>query len=158
MEFRNHRLENGLEIIAETNDDAHSMSVAFIVRTGSRYESDDVAGVSHFLEHMCFKGTPRRSAILPADGKWLPEGDADVIGRCARIGVCLRMKHEPFRGNPGVACQSAPAKFKVALFLPTPRKTESIPSGAPRPWRRSCSKSTRSAGPERRSCCGAGRR
>ena len=62
MQFRNHRLENGLEIIAETNDDAHSMSVAFFVRTGSRDETDDVAGVSHFLEHMCFKGTPRRSA------------------------------------------------------------------------------------------------
>ena len=62
MEFRKHRLDNGLEIIAETNGDAHSMSVAFIVRTGSRDESDEVAGVSHFLEHMCFKGTPRRSA------------------------------------------------------------------------------------------------
>src|SRR4051812_11416262 len=62
MEFRKHRLDNGLEIIAETNGDAHSMSVAFIVRTGSRDESDDVAGGSHFLEHMCFKGTPRRSA------------------------------------------------------------------------------------------------
>lgn len=62
MEFREHRLENGLEIIAETNPDAYSMSVAFIVRTGSRDEADEVAGVSHFLEHMCFKGTPRRSA------------------------------------------------------------------------------------------------
>ncbi len=62
MEFRSHRLENGLEVIAETNDDAHSMSVAFLVRTGSRDETDEVAGVSHFLEHMCFKGTPRRSA------------------------------------------------------------------------------------------------
>ena len=39
MEFRNHRLENGLEIVAETNDDAHSMSVAFLVRTGSRDET-----------------------------------------------------------------------------------------------------------------------
>ncbi len=62
MEFRHHRLQNGLEIVAEANDDAHSMSVAFLVRTGSRDEADDVAGVSHFLEHMCFKGTPRRSA------------------------------------------------------------------------------------------------
>ena len=62
MEFRSHRLENGLEIVAEANDEAHSMSVAFLVRTGSRDESDDLAGVSHFLEHMCFKGTPRRSA------------------------------------------------------------------------------------------------
>jgi predicted Zn-dependent peptidase len=62
MEFRSQRLDNGLEVVAETNDEAHSMSVAFIVRAGSRDEADDVAGVSHFLEHMCFKGTPRRSA------------------------------------------------------------------------------------------------
>jgi predicted Zn-dependent peptidase len=62
LEFRSHRLENGLEIVAEVNDDAHSTSVAFIVRTGARDESDELAGVSHFLEHMCFKGTPRRSA------------------------------------------------------------------------------------------------
>ena len=62
MEFHKHRLDNGLEVIAEANSDAHSMSVAFIVRTGSRDETDDVAGVSHFLEHMCFKGTPKRSA------------------------------------------------------------------------------------------------
>ena len=62
MEFRSQRLENGLEIVAEENQDAHSLSVAFLVRTGARDESDEVAGVSHFLEHMCFKGTPRRSA------------------------------------------------------------------------------------------------
>ena len=62
MEFRSHYLDNGLEIVAETNDDAHSASIAFFVRTGSRDEAQEVAGVSHFLEHMCFKGTPRRSA------------------------------------------------------------------------------------------------
>jgi len=62
MEFQKSRLDNGLEVIAETNDEAHSISVAFIVRTGSRDETEEVAGVSHFLEHMCFKGTPRRSA------------------------------------------------------------------------------------------------
>jgi hypothetical protein len=58
-------------------------------------------------------GPARRSAIIPSNGQWLPTEDADTIGRCARIGVCLRMKHEPFRGNPGVMCQSAPAKFKI---------------------------------------------
>jgi len=62
LEFRSLRLDTGLEIVAETNDDAHSTSVGFFVRTGARDETDDVAGVSHFLEHMCFKGTPRRSA------------------------------------------------------------------------------------------------
>jgi predicted Zn-dependent peptidase len=62
LEFLKHQLPNGLEILAEVNEDAHSESVGFFVRTGSRDETDDVAGVSHFLEHMCFKGTPRRSA------------------------------------------------------------------------------------------------
>ena len=62
MKFRNHTLENGLEIVAECNDAAHSLGVGFFVRTGARDETDAVAGVSHFLEHMVFKGTPRRSA------------------------------------------------------------------------------------------------
>ncbi|MAT69792.1 MAG: peptidase M16 [Planctomycetaceae bacterium] len=62
MNFRQHTLDNGLEIVAECNDAAHSMGIGFFVRTGARDESDEVAGVSHFLEHMAFKGTPRRSA------------------------------------------------------------------------------------------------
>jgi predicted Zn-dependent peptidase len=60
--FREHRLENGLEIIAECNPNAYSTGIAFFVRTGARDETDDNSGVSHFLEHMSFKGTARRSA------------------------------------------------------------------------------------------------
>ena len=62
MKFREHKLDNGLEIIAECNDQAYSTALAFFVRTGSRDEATEIAGVSHFLEHMVFKGTPRRSA------------------------------------------------------------------------------------------------
>ncbi|MEQ8211095.1 MAG: pitrilysin family protein [Lacipirellulaceae bacterium] len=62
MQFRQHTLDNGLQIIAESNPAAHSLGMGFFVRTGSRDESDEVAGVSHFLEHMAFKGTPRRTA------------------------------------------------------------------------------------------------
>ncbi|MBN1851156.1 MAG: insulinase family protein [Pirellulales bacterium] len=62
MQFRNHRLKNGLEIVAECNDQAHSLAVGFFVRTGARDENDSITGVSHFLEHMAFKGTPLRSA------------------------------------------------------------------------------------------------
>ncbi|WP_425399588.1 M16 family metallopeptidase [Aeoliella sp.] len=62
MEFRKHRLANGLEIVAECNPAAHSMGIGFFVRTGSRDETPELAGISHFLEHMVFKGTPRRSA------------------------------------------------------------------------------------------------
>jgi predicted Zn-dependent peptidase len=62
VQFRSQTLDNGLEIIAECNDEARSTSLGFFVRTGARDETDDVAGVSHFLEHMMFKGTPTRTA------------------------------------------------------------------------------------------------
>jgi predicted Zn-dependent peptidase len=60
MEFLKHTLPNGLEIVAERNAAAYSTALGFFVRTGARDESDAVAGVSHFLEHMVFKGTPTR--------------------------------------------------------------------------------------------------
>ena len=62
MEFLEQTLENGLEVVAECNPDAYSAALGFFVKTGSRDETDEVAGVSHFLEHMAFKGTPTRSA------------------------------------------------------------------------------------------------
>ena len=62
MEFLEHRLPNGLQVVAECNDEAHSTAIGFFVETGARDESDALAGVSHFLEHMVFKGTPTRSA------------------------------------------------------------------------------------------------
>jgi predicted Zn-dependent peptidase len=62
VEFRKHVLSNGLQIVAECNNEAHSSAVGFFVDAGSRDETDAVAGVSHFLEHMMFKGTATRSA------------------------------------------------------------------------------------------------
>jgi len=55
-------LENGLEIVAECASEAYSTAVGFFVRCGARDETPEIAGVSHFLEHMAFKGTPTRSA------------------------------------------------------------------------------------------------
>ncbi|GIW81966.1 MAG: zinc protease [Gemmatales bacterium] len=63
MKFHQHRLDNGLQIIGEVNPSARSMALGFFVRTGARDETADVSGVTHFLEHMVFKGTPRRSAL-----------------------------------------------------------------------------------------------
>jgi predicted Zn-dependent peptidase len=53
-------LPNGLRIVTSAMPHTRSASVAFFVGAGSRYESDELAGVSHFLEHMLFKGTRRR--------------------------------------------------------------------------------------------------
>jgi predicted Zn-dependent peptidase len=62
MAFEQHTLDNGLQVIAEPNEDVHSIAFGFFVRTGSRDETPEVAGVSHFLEHMVFKGTPKYTA------------------------------------------------------------------------------------------------
>jgi predicted Zn-dependent peptidase len=63
MPFHSHKLPNGLQLIGETSPSARSVAVGFFVRTGSRDEAPAESGVSHFLEHMMFKGTPRRTAF-----------------------------------------------------------------------------------------------
>ena len=63
MEFKQKQFDNGLTLIAETMDSACSMALGFFVRTGSRDETTEVSGVSHFLEHMMFKGTEKRSPL-----------------------------------------------------------------------------------------------
>src|SRR5580692_24247 len=61
MTFHRAQLSNGLQIIAEANPDAHSFAAGFYVNTGSRDESAEINGVSHFLEHMMFKGSRKYS-------------------------------------------------------------------------------------------------
>ena len=63
MEFRQKTLSNGLVLIGEVNPPAKSAAVGYFVRTGSRDETPEVNGVSHFLEHMLFKGTERLSSF-----------------------------------------------------------------------------------------------
>jgi predicted Zn-dependent peptidase len=63
MEFKKKKLANGLNLIGEVNKSAKSAAVGFFVKTGSRDESEQINGVSHFLEHMLFKGTERLSAL-----------------------------------------------------------------------------------------------
>ncbi|MEQ8791546.1 MAG: pitrilysin family protein [Pirellulaceae bacterium] len=62
MQFREHTLDNGLQVVAEVNPQSQATAVGYFVSAGSRDETDEVSGVSHFLEHMVFKGTPTRTA------------------------------------------------------------------------------------------------
>src|SRR5699024_5459405 len=55
-------LSNGLRIVLEPVTSVRSVSIGIWILTGSRNETDDNNGVSHFLEHMLFKGTKKRSA------------------------------------------------------------------------------------------------
>ena len=60
-QFYTHRLANGLQLLGQRMPDLESVSLCFYARTGARDEADPALyGVSHFLEHMVFKGTARR--------------------------------------------------------------------------------------------------
>lgn len=61
--FNKTRLENGVRIISERLDHLKSVSVGVWVGAGSRDEDAALSGISHFIEHMVFKGTERRSGI-----------------------------------------------------------------------------------------------
>ena len=60
MQFKKQTLKNGLTLITVPVKDAPSVTVLVMVHTGSKYETKKINGLSHFLEHMCFKGTNRR--------------------------------------------------------------------------------------------------
>lgn len=55
-------LDNGLKVVTEKIESVKSVSVGIWVKTGSRNETDPQAGITHFLEHMLFKGTESRSS------------------------------------------------------------------------------------------------
>jgi len=61
LTFHHTQLKNGLDVVAEVNPDAHSIAVGLFVKTGSRDEEININGVSHFLEHMMFKGSEKYS-------------------------------------------------------------------------------------------------
>lgn len=63
IEFKNIKLDCGLDVIMEYNSDCSSCAVGYFVKAGSRNEVPKIAGISHFLEHMSFKGTSTRSAM-----------------------------------------------------------------------------------------------
>ena len=62
MSVRSTTLENGLRVVSHAMDTVESVSVGIWVAAGARNEAPEINGVSHFLEHMAFKGTERRSA------------------------------------------------------------------------------------------------
>jgi predicted Zn-dependent peptidase len=56
-------LESGIRIVTEAMPSVRSVSVGIWIGTGSRYESDSQAGLSHLLEHLLFKGTERYESV-----------------------------------------------------------------------------------------------
>jgi len=60
--FKKYRLDNGIPLVTERIRNVHSVALGIWVKVGSRYELPEKNGISHFLEHMFFKGTRKRTA------------------------------------------------------------------------------------------------
>jgi predicted Zn-dependent peptidase len=58
--FKKITLKNGLRIITVPQKNAQAVTVLILVGTGSKYENQRINGISHFLEHLLFKGTEKR--------------------------------------------------------------------------------------------------
>ncbi len=57
-----HKLKNGLRVMVEEISGVRSVAIGVWINTGSRNETSDINGVSHFIEHLLFKGTEKRNA------------------------------------------------------------------------------------------------
>jgi predicted Zn-dependent peptidase len=60
--YRKDTLSNGIRVVSETLPKSRSVSIGVWVKVGSRHESPEIGGISHFIEHLFFKGTKKRSA------------------------------------------------------------------------------------------------
>ena len=64
MKFTKTILKNGLRVITVPMKDNPTVTVLVMVEAGSKYETKEINGLSHFLEHMCFKGTTKRPKAI----------------------------------------------------------------------------------------------
>ncbi len=67
--FKRLQLPNGLTVLLVPQPASLATTVAVLVRAGSKYETKDLNGLSHFLEHMCFKGTTDRPRPIDIAGE-----------------------------------------------------------------------------------------
>jgi predicted Zn-dependent peptidase len=63
IHFKKSELKNGIRVVSELHSQSRAVALGLWVMTGTRDESDKDAGISHFVEHLVFKGTKTRSAF-----------------------------------------------------------------------------------------------
>jgi predicted Zn-dependent peptidase len=63
VNFQKTVLKNGIRVVSEARAGSRAVSMGIWILTGTRDESEDQAGISHFLEHLVFKGTRKRSSL-----------------------------------------------------------------------------------------------
>ncbi|MFH1610608.1 MAG: pitrilysin family protein [Patescibacteria group bacterium] len=93
--MKKYKLKNGLQVILTPQKETKAVTVLVLVGAGSRHESKNIAGISHFLEHMMFKGTYRRPNTL-ALSKELDSVGADFNAYTAKdhTGYWIKISNE----------------------------------------------------------------
>jgi predicted Zn-dependent peptidase len=87
--FRKDVLENGIRVVSESDGGARSLALGFWVGVGSSCEPRGLSGVSHFIEHILFKGTRTRSAFDIANAFESVGGTIDAFaGRESTAFIC----------------------------------------------------------------------
>ena len=124
-------LSNGIKVVAEKIDYLKSISIGVWVGNGSRYENKEVNGISHFIEHMLFKGTKNRSAAQIAHEIDSVGGQLDAFTSreytCfytktldSHIPIALEILSDMVETNLSILCLS------FISFIPLKMKTISI--------------------------------
>ena len=88
------KLTSGARVVTETLPDLRSVAVGFWMGTGSRDEVPTLAGASHFLEHLLFKGTERRSASVIAEAVEAVGGDMNAFTTQETTAFYVRVPHD----------------------------------------------------------------
>src|SRR5512135_3813386 len=83
-------LPNGLVVVTEQMPHIRSISIGIWIKTGSRHEDPEINGISHFVEHMVFKGTESRSAEAIARQIDSIGGNMDAF--TAKECICFNIK------------------------------------------------------------------
>ena len=92
--IRQTRLDSGLRVVTESLPALRSVAVGCWVGTGARDESDAISGASHFLEHLLFKGTARRTAAEIAEAVESVGGDMNAFTAHELTTYYVRVPHD----------------------------------------------------------------
>lgn len=85
------RLANGLTILTDKMSGVRSATLGFFFRAGSRHEPDELNGISHFIEHTVFKGTPKRTSLDIAIEQDRLGGNLDAFTTHEETGFAIKV-------------------------------------------------------------------
>jgi len=87
------KLKSGLRVLTIPQQNTRTVTVLVLVGTGSKYEEKRVNGISHFLEHMFFKGTKKRSTPFKIAGPIENAGGGSLMRLHPKIlrGITLKL-------------------------------------------------------------------